>query len=152
MVPLIRVSTNYPIVTSFNQSVSTNGQNYLSNLTINFLISTCVSGIVFGYNDGTVVTTGYTFDHQLTLDMTNKHLTAVNSYCGAIADVIQFCAKDLSSSSNATCILTGNQGAPTSFLDTTSFNIGSYYGDYYNYAGWLCLLNLGVNLAPCKLD
>ena len=137
-----------PYLSSFNVSVTTDGVTYLSNITLYSCPGQCVSGIVFTYSDGTIITTGYQYAISITLDMNNKKLSQANSYAAAIVDVLQLCA--IGTVGNESCITGGNGGAPASFLKTSSYNIGSYYGDYYNYAGYKCLLNLGVNLAPCK--
>jgi hypothetical protein len=136
-----------PYSSSFNVSVTTDGLTYLSNITLNYG-STCVAGMVFVYSDGTITNTGYTSTSSITLDMNNKRLSKANSYTGAIVDCLQICAIDTDSTES--CISSCN-GAPSTFLNTLSYNIGSYYGDYYNYYGHLCLLNIGINLAPCNI-
>ena len=145
--PLIRVADPiYAPYSSFNQRINTNGQKTFTGLTINYMIQSCVSGIVFEFSDNTTVTTGYSFDHQQKLELTNKKLSAVNSNCGAIVDCIQFCAQD--ELSNETCITAGTGAVPNYFVSTIAIRIESFYGDYYNYAGWLCLLNFGAILSP----
>jgi hypothetical protein len=107
-------------------------------------------GIDFGYSDGTSVSTGSSnylnqLSGQTTLDLTNKNLYEVDSYCGLTSDIIRFCS--MSSTGVKTCTNNGNLAiVPNEFICLKNMTIVSFVGNYFSYYGWYCVSNLGVNV------
>jgi hypothetical protein len=146
-VRLIRNQTGVTFLSSFTQPVTTNNVNTLTRLTV-YYSSQCVMGIDFGFSDGTKVSTGSSdgqLKGQTTLDLINKTLYEVDSYCGLTADFIRFCS--LSSTGVKTCLDNGVLAkVPSEFICLKNMTIFSFVGNYFSYYGWYCLSNLGVNV------
>ncbi len=148
-VQLIKNQTGVTFFDSFTQPVTTNNVNNLTSLTM-YYSSQCVMGIDFVFSDGIRVTTGSsTYENQLsgqaTLDLTNKRMCEVDSYCADTSDFIRICS--LANNGTKTCINVGNLAkVPVTFVCMNDMNIYSYVGNYFSYYGWYCLSNLGVNV------
>jgi hypothetical protein len=156
-IPLIREQTGVKEISNFTAPVTTNQINKLANLTV-YYSKECIMGMDFVFSDGTKVKTGSSdYDGQLrgqtTLDLKDKRMFQVDSYCDATSDFIRFCS--LTNNGTKTCIDTGNVGKLANmFVCMNNLSIYSYSGNYFSYNnGWYCLSNLGVNvIATSEID
>ena len=106
--------------------------------------SNCVSGMDFVYKNGSVFLTGFTGSQTATLDLTNKQMYSITSFCGDICDTIKLCTIDLVTSEIA-CIITGISGNPLSlFADISEYCVYGFYGDFKTHLGDNCINSLGI--------
>jgi hypothetical protein len=128
--------------------MSTLANGGLNSLNIRYTNS-CVNGLDFVYNDGTIVRTNLinnTYNALVNLTK-NERLYTINSYCGAICDSIQF--KTINTlTGNITTINTGN---PAKNLNSLVYiqkitGVTSFSVSYYSYSSFgVCLLALSLN-------
>ena len=141
-----RFRSNQPILTNFSVQTFTENKR-LTTLTI-FYNSKCLSGFEFSFNDSTSITTGYmgqSGSTSLTINLEHRKICTIRTFFGVICDLMEICTSDEKSLSQLNCFFIGSNNTLYYFLDTFNFEITSFFGDYYNYYGWYCLSNLGMN-------
>ena len=116
--------------------------SYMTGLVIIGDVSTCVSGFIFYFSDGSSMTEGVSYNQTSSmLAFTNPSgLTEVNSYAGLIIDLLEIC------NSYGVCVKAGKNGSIANYNITISstWNITSFWGSFSNYNGITCLQSFGI--------
>lgn len=144
-------STNLP--SSWSQSILTHS---LASCETIYMIGYCATGFTFFYSDGSNQTVGADFGGASSvLNFTNANsLTSIDSYGGAILDVVKICGGLLGG-----CVVAGNPAGRTLTFQVylaSSWTIAAFWGSFSTWSGYSCLDNFGIDYydeaeSPSKL-
>ena len=128
-----------------SQSSTTCETIYLTGLAILGVPGHYATGLAFHYSDGSSFKVGIDYGNATSvLNFSNPNgLSSVNSYGGTVIDVLQIC-----NGGSGNCVTAGNTAGKklNHFTNISSmWFITSFWGKFYNYGGYRCLENFGID-------